>query len=203
MLAILFLSMPVHAVEQAEDDVSRKMIEQVQEAAAGLVSIECDFRQVKHLSMLQSEMVSEGKMYYKAGMLRWEYVAPYDYVFILSGGNAIIESSGKTEIIPVKSSRMFQQITGIMMDSVTGKCLSDGDDFSVSMHAGERCWIARLVPRKKELRQFFDCINLCIDTEERIVTSVEMIEKGGDRTVITMNNIKKNPDIDDSLFDAE
>ena len=31
----------------------------------------------------------------------------------------------------------------------------------------------------------------------------EMIEKGGDRTVITMNNIKKNPDIDDSLFDAE
>ena len=71
------------------------------------------------------------------------------------------------------------------------------------MHAGERCWIARLVPRKKELRQFFDCINLCIDTEERIVTSVEMIEKGGDRTVITMNNIKKNPDIDDSLFDAE
>ena len=92
MLAILFLSMPVHAVEQAEDDVSRKMIEQVQEAAAGLVSIECDFRQVKHLSMLQSEMVSEGKMYYKAGMLRWEYVAPYDYVFILSGGNAIIES---------------------------------------------------------------------------------------------------------------
>lgn len=189
------------AVSAAE---SQKMIEQVCVAAGKLSSLQCDFRQTKQLSLLKTALKSEGKMYYKGGkQLHWEYTSPYTYTFVLSGDKVMLKSAKNTDVIDVRSSKMFQQIARIMMNSVTGRCLTDEKDFKVTMFASGKEWIARLIPCQKELAQMFQEIRLHIDPEQQMVTTVELQEKSGDTTLIEMKNIQKNVTIDDEVFDIK
>lgn len=180
---------------------SKKMIEQVCAAAGKMQTLQCDFRQEKRLSLLETNMVSTGRMYYKGGKaLKWEYVSPYAYTFLLNGDKVMLGSQGKTDVIQVNSSKTFKQIARIMMHSITGKCLSDTEDFHVTMLVEGKEWVAELIPRQKELAQLFSRIRLHIDPKSQTATEVELTEKSGDLTRITMTNIKKNTPLDDALF---
>ena len=180
---------------------SKKMIEQVCAAAGKMQTLQCDFRQEKRLSLLETNMVSTGRMYYKGGKaLKWEYVSPYAYTFLLNGDKVMLGSQGKTDVIQVNSSKTFKQIARIMMHSITGKCLSDTEDFHVTMLVEGNEWVAELIPRQKELAQLFTSIRLHIDPKSQTATEVELTEKSGDLTRITMTNIKKNTPLDDALF---
>ena len=204
-LLIILVSFPfvTSAQQIADKGQSDRMIQQICMAAGELNSLQCDFRQIKQLPLLKTSMVSTGKMYYKEGrFLRWEYVAPYSYTFILNEDKAIVKSNGKTDVISVRSSKLFQQIARIMMNSITGKCLSDEGDFNVAMFVADEQWIAKLVPKQEELAQFFEQIQLFIDSKRQMVTIVELIEKGGDVTQIKLQNIVENAIIDDKMFSA-
>lgn len=194
----------ISAQEELNAEESRKMITAICDAASKIVTLQCDFKQDRQLSLLKTVMQSQGKMYYKGGkLLRWEYISPYTYTFILNGDKVMLKSSQKTDVLDVKSSKMFQQIARIMMNSVTGKCLSDAKDFEVTMYATKQEWIAKLVPRQKELQQLFDYIRLHIDADRQMVVSVELIEKNGDTTTIEMVNVKKNMAVDDAIYSVK
>lgn len=189
---------PVGAAE------SRKMIADVCTAAAEMTSLQCDFVQVKRLSLLKTDMTSRGKLYYKGGkLLRWEYTSPYTYTFVLNGDRVMLKSSEKTDVVSVRSSKMFQQIARIMLNSVTGRSLADGGDFEVTMYKSGTEWEARLVPQQKELAALFSEVRLHIDPKLRMVTVVELREWGGDTTRIEMRNVRKNGAIDDALFKVQ
>ena len=201
LVLIVLMPLYVSAQQAVGASESKKMIEEVCAAAGGITSLQCDFRQVKQLSLLKTAMVSQGKMYYRGGrLLRWEYVSPYTYTFILNDDKAMLKSMGKTDVVSVKSSKLFQQIARIMMHSITGKCLSDSELFSVAMYTVNGKWMARLAPKQKELAQFFSFVQLYIDPKMQMVTTVELIEKGGDVTEITLNGVKKNVGIPDAVF---
>jgi outer membrane lipoprotein carrier protein len=196
-----FVANAQKAVSGAE---STKMIAQVCEAAGKITSLQCDFVQEKHLSLLKTSMTSKGKMYYKGGrLLRWEYTSPYTYTFVINGEKVMMKSQQKTNVVDVKSSKMFQQIARIMMNSVTGRCLSDNKDFAVTMFTDNGKWMASLKPQQKEMAQMFSAIRLYVDPTSQMVTSVELVEKSGDTTVITMKNIEKNKGINDSIFSVK
>lgn len=189
------------AVSAAE---SKTMIERVCQAASKIETLQCDFRQTKHLTLMKTDMRSVGKMHYKGGrQLRWEYTSPYAYTFVLSGGKVTLKSQKKTDVINVSSSKMFQQIARIMMNSVTGQCLKDKKDFRVTMLTDGGEWLARLVPLQKEMAQMFSSITLHINPKSQMVTKVDMLEKSGDKTVIEMLNVKKNSPVSDAVFNVK
>lgn len=198
------MSVGVYAQQPADAAESRKMVAEVCAAAAEMTSLQCDFVQVKQLSLLQTVLTSEGKMYYKGGdRLRWEYTSPYVYTFVLNGDRVMLKSSEKTDVVSVRSSKMFQQIARIMLNSVTGRCLADGGDFRVTMYKGGKEWEARLVPQQKELAALFSEVCLHIDPKLRMVTVVELKERSGDTTRIEMKNVRKNETIDNAVFSVQ
>lgn len=198
------MSVGVYAQQPADAAESRKMVAEVCAAAAEMTSLQCDFVQVKQLSLLQTVLTSEGKMYYKGGdRLRWEYTSPYVYTFVLNGDRVMLKSSEKTDVVSVRSSKMFQQIARIMLNSVTGRCLADGGDFRVTMYKGGKEWEARLVPQQKELAALFSEVCLHIDPKLRMVTVVELKERSGDTTRIKMKNVRKNETIDNAVFSVQ
>ena len=198
------MSVGVYAQQPADAAESRKMVAEVCAAAAEMTSLQCDFVQVKQLSLLQTALTSEGKMYYKGGdRLRWEYTSPYVYTFVLNGDRVMLKSSEKTDVVSVRSSKMFQQIARIMLNSVTGRCLADGGDFRVTMYKGGKEWEARLVPQQKELAALFSEVCLHIDPKLRMVTVVELKERSGDTTRIKMKNVRKNETIDNAVFSVQ
>jgi outer membrane lipoprotein carrier protein len=153
---------------------------------------------------MNDKLVSKGKMFYKqSSQLRWQYVSPYAYTFIINGNKVMMQSSTKRNVIDVKSSRLFKSITQIMMNSVTGKSLSNSSDFKVRMFTGDGEWMAELTPVKKEMKQMFKVIKLYFNVKRGIVSTVEMVEKSGDNTVIELNNVQINKPVNESYFSVD
>lgn len=188
-------------LKEVDEARRREIIREVDKAASSLKTMQCDFVQTKRLSMLNEKIIAHGKMYYlRPGLLRWEYTRPYTYTFVLNGSKVMLKSAQKKDLIDVKSSRLFQEIVRIMMNSVTGKCLSEADDFRVTIHSGTDTWIARLTPQKKEMKQMFRHIVLHLDRSRMLVNAVEMVEKSGDTTLIELKNIRTNAPVDEKIF---
>lgn len=202
IISLLTFSLGMPAQTPVTADESAAMIAAVCKASK-VNTLQCDFRQTKQMSMLATSMVSEGRMYVKGGdRLRWEYTVPYTYTFILNKDRIMIKSAGKTNAIDIRTSKMFQQITNIMMSSITGRSLTDERYVQVAMFKTDNRWIAKLTPKQKEMRQMFDQIVLYINPNNHLVNTVELIEKSGDITTIELTTVKKDIPITDETFDV-
>jgi outer membrane lipoprotein carrier protein len=174
---------------------------EILQVAATVRTMQCDFVQTKHLRLLNSAMVSEGRMYYQqSNRLRWEYTAPYTYTFILNGQKVLLKNSRRQDVVDTSQNKLFREIARMMMSSVTGQNLADSKDFHTTFTTKPQEYVATLVPKRKDMRQMFQQIILHISRSQKMVTQVEMIEKKGDRTVIQLKNIKLNATIPPAVF---
>lgn len=193
LLASLFVT---QAQTTDEASIRRKL----NEATARITTMECDFEQTKQLSVLKDKMVSKGRMCYrKSDRLRWEYVSPYTYVFILNGKEVLLRNKNRSDIIDVEQNRMFREIVQIMLSSVVGNCLDD-KNFKSSLQATATEYVATLTPERKNMKQMFREITLRFDRKSSCVSRVELTEKNGDRTLIQLSNIRLNEPLSDRLF---
>jgi outer membrane lipoprotein carrier protein len=143
-------------------------------------------------------------MYYsQQNRLRWEYVTPYTYTFILNDAKVLIKNNHRNDVIDVNQNKMFKEIARIMMNSVLGKCLSDEKDFKVSIVESKQEWVATLLPQRKDMRQMFQKIILRFNRLQSMVSRVELVEKNGDRTLIELQHVQKNVRLDELLFAIE
>ena len=195
-LLSFFLINPALAQKVTQAQVKQ----QISQAAFKLKSMQCDFVQTKHLKMLNDKVVSKGKMYYQqSDKLRWEYVSPYKYTFILNGSKVQLKNSKRNDVIDVQKNKLFKEIARIMMSSVVGNCMND-KSFKVTISDGKTEWIATMVPQRREMKQMFQTIKLHFNKQNSMVSMVELIEKNGDKTVIELKNIKTNVAIAPNIF---
>ena len=172
--------------------------------ASAVKTMECDFVQTKHLKLLNDKLVSKGRMYYqKSDKLRWEYVTPYTYTFILNADKVLLKNQRRNDVIDVKQNKMFKEIARIMMNSVVGQCLTDDKAFKTTVTATSTAWIATLLPQRKDMKGMFQKIILHFNKQKGQVAQVELIEKNGDRTLIELKNTVVNRAIDGKLFDVK
>ena len=194
---MMCLALTLSAQTQGKEAIRAK----INKAAQEMRTMQCDFTQTKYSKMLNDQMVSKGRMCYKQkNMLRWEYVSPYTYTFILNDTQVLLKNEHRNDIIDTKQNKMFKEIASIMMNSVIGTSLTDRKSFKTSVKDTPAEWIATLVPQSKELKQMFTSIVLHFNKEKSVVVKVEMFEKNGDTTVIALNNIIKNKKIDAKIF---
>ena len=167
-----------------------------------MTAMQCQFTQTKSMKLLSREMKSEGVMYFKKpDKLRWQYTSPYDYTFILNGDKVRIKSTKSTQDINVQGNKMFRQITSIILNSITGDGLKSTSDFGVEMYKSDKGYFAKLYPKKKEVKQIYNVIEIHFDTALTMVNMVKMEEKTGDVTLVRLNNIKTNAPVNETLFD--
>ena len=202
-ISLLFLFSLFFSVAQAQD--SEVQIKQkIAAAAQAMTSLQCDFVQTKQLKMLNDKMVSEGRMYYsQKDKLRWEYVKPYQYTFIMNGDRVLLKNRERCDVIDVRQNKLFREIANIMLSSVGGNCLSDDRTFKTSISTTGGEWVATLLPQRKDMKQMFQKIILHFDQRQATVSRVELVEKNGDQTTIDLKNIRKNETIAPRTFAVE
>lgn len=177
------------------------IIAKINAAVSKIETMQCDFVQTKHMKMLNNKMVSTGIMAYKqSDKLRWEYKKPYTYVFILNGTKVYLKKESRNDVIDIKQNKVFKSIAEIMMNSVIGKCLTNNQEFKVSISDVNNQWVASLIPQKKELKQMYSKIILYFGKASSIIQKVEMIEKNGDKTIIELKNVKLNKPVNANSF---
>lgn len=178
-----------------------EVISKINTAASNLKSMTCTFVQTKHLSLLSDKMVSKGVMQYKQpNKLNWQYTSPYDYRFIFNGTKVYVGNKSKKDVIDTNTNKMFKEIARIMMNTVTGKALSNKNDFTVSVAADKNTWTVTLIPKKKELKSMFAKIQLVFTQTNIMISEINIFEKNNDRTNIKLSNIVKNGTVKDSYF---
>lgn len=188
----------------AQNFNEQRAIQEISNAASAIKTLQCDFVQTKSLKMLGDKMVSKGKMYCsQPNQLRWEYISPYSYIFILNNNNVLLKKGNRSDVIDVNQNKMFKEIARIMMNSVLGKSLTDKKDFKVIVSGNSQQYTATLVPLKKDMKQMFTKIMLHYDVKAGMVKKVDMFEKNGDNTVIELVNIKKNSQINASVYSVK
>lgn len=179
----------------------KEAITTINKAASGLKSMSCNFTQTKYLSLLSDKMVSEGKMYYRqSDKLRWEYTTPYSYLFIFNGTKVYVGGNNRKDVIDTNTNKVFKEVARIMMNTVTGKALSDSSDFSVDIESSGTNWIVTLVPKKKDIKQMFSKIVLTFTKSNTMISEINIYEKNGDRTNIKLKNITTDTSLNESLF---
>lgn len=179
----------------------KEVIAKINAAASNLKSMSCSFVQTKHLSLLSDKMVSKGTMHYKQpNKLNWQYTAPYDYRFIFNGTKVYVGNKSKKDVIDTNTNKVFREIARIMMNTVTGKALSNAADFTVSVAANSSNWIVTLVPKKKEMKSMFAKIELVFTKSNTMISEINIFEKNNDRTNIKLSNTVNNGPVKDSYF---
>jgi outer membrane lipoprotein-sorting protein len=165
-----------------------------------IFSIKSDFIQVKNLSMLTDKITSRGKFWYqKRSKVRLEYTHPFSYLMIINNNNVLIKDNNKTTTVSVKSSKIFNQISRIMLDCVEGTAM-ENKDFDIKVFEDKETFLIEMTPVTKGLKEFFKNINIIVEKKNYTVDRLDMIEVSGDNTVMTFNNKETNIEISDAKF---
>lgn len=197
LLALLITGSVVASAQSDEAAIRQK----INAATASMQSMQASFVQTKTIRMLDDKLVSKGRMYYsRSDKLRWEYVSPYTYTFVLNGAKVKMNKGDRSGVVDVNQSKVFKEIARLMMNTVVGRCLDDDKDFAVSISSSQKEWIATLTPKNKNMKQMFASIVLRFDRQRSVVTSVLITERNGDTTLIQLSDIKLNTAVDAKLF---
>ena len=180
-----------------------KFKEQFSAASLKTNSLKSDFVQEKNLSMLSEKIVSKGKFWFKkSNKVRMEYNHPFQYLMIINQDKVYIKDGQKENKMSSKSNKLFQQINRIMVDCMQGTALNN-TDFKTRLFEGKSAYLVELTPVVKGMREMFKTITVYVDKKDFSVMNLEMLELGGDNTVIRFINKELNTTLADTLFDTK
>lgn len=202
LMGLLGCSVALSAQYQnATEEQKKEIINKVTQVSGEMNTMQCDFTQVKELSFMDDKVTSEGKMFFKkTNKIRWEYTKPIQYVFSMDGQNVKMTSGGNTTTIPASQNKLFSEISRVMVGGVSGSGLVDSPDFDSDFFVGNGDYKVVLTPKKKEIKDLFSSIQLYVGKSDIRIRSVELIEKSGDKTTITLKNVQVNTAINDAVF---
>jgi len=173
----------------------------IKETARNTQSISSDFTQEKEMSMIREKIVSKGKFYFKKEkMLRWEYIQPFSYLIIIRNDQISIRDENKVNQFSVQSNKVFQEINRVILGSIRGTLVGDGQNFRAAFTEDPAHWIVRLKTLSPRLKESLSEIVIWFDRKDCSVSRLDMYEPGGDCTRITFTEKKLNPPLADEKF---
>lgn len=172
----------------------------INEASKSIRTLQCGFTQEKTVSILETKMVSTGRMFYKEGKLCWEYIEPYSYRFVMNGDKVMMSNESGDNVIDVRGNRMFRKLSEIIIGGIDGTGITDTDSFDLTFSAGKDVVVVRMVPRLREMKSMFQAIELHFSTRDYMVGKIVLNEESGDNSVITLRDRILNQPIDEKVF---
>jgi len=186
---------------QATEVEQKDFIRKISETSEQMKTLQCDFVQKKTFSILAEELVSEGRLYFKQkNKIRWEYRKPYLFEFVMNGDKIMVNSEGAKNIIDVSTSKIFNEMSKMIVAGINGSGIFDPAKFSFKFTIGTKDIMVVLSPKQKEIKQMFKIITICLNAMDYTVNTVEFEEFNGDKTFITMKNKQINKELNDEIF---
>lgn len=174
--------------------------EKVLKTAQATKSIQSDFTQTKHLSVLENDIVSEGKLYFKSpNLVKWEYTKPYKNSAVFKNDKLLVNNEGKKDEMDLSSNRMFKSLNTLIVNSIKGD-MFDESQFEIFYFGLANGYLVKFIPKDKRLKKFIASFELKFDKELTQVIEVKLIEPNDDDTTIVFKNKQLNSTVPDSVF---
>ncbi len=193
------LTAQVPATPMKDKDAFKKKLVQM---TATVNTLESDFIQEKNLSVLASKIISKGHFCYrKENHIRWEYLSPYKYLIIISGGKIFVKEEKNQKQYDIQSNRMFQEMNKFISGCIQGDILNNEKDYKAGYFEDEKSYFVRLIPNADAMKKMLSEVQIWFNRNDLTVTRIVMLEPGGDYTRIDFTNKKVNTDIPLEKFD--
>lgn len=168
-----------------------------------LMNLESDFVQTKNLSMLKDKIVSKGKFYYKKNnKVRIEYFKPYTYLMIINQNTMLVKDEQKKSNYNTRSNKIMQSINNIMLDCMSGNVYNN-KEFSTQVFESGKEYFLSLTPTTSTMKKMFSRIEVSLNKTTFQVLRLNMIENGGDNTVMVFSNQNTTRNLDEILFSTK
>lgn len=173
----------------------------IREACGSIRTMQCEFVQERHLEMLSDKPVAKGRMWFDGKNVRWEYISPEPFLFIMDGTSVLLQGKER-RISEIKTDRRFSRIAKLAEGNniLLGQGLGDIPDFDAALTREKGVLIVELTPTRRDFQLMFRMVRLHFGADYR-VQKIELMEKGSDRTVITLKNQKYNAEIPAKTFE--
>ena len=201
IIVILFtISLGAQSLKKVPQEQQEKIIYNIEKNVSSVKTIQCDFQQIKNVSLLNDKVISKGKMFFSNGNLRWEYQIPYHYAFVVFNQQVFVKSENEIKKMDVQSSQFYKRIAQLMVSTISGNNLSQNNEFNVELYSIGTKYVAKLIPKQNKLKKMFVDINLHFNNAQNLVEKIVINEASGDKTTIEIMNAKTNVIITDSVF---
>lgn len=185
---LLFLVLVTPALSQQAAELDNLI-----EKQKAIQSLTATFVQEKNSTMLKEPLISEGSFYFKTpGKVAWIYT---DQVEIISNGHELTvyyPQIREAEIVPVHSS-IIRLPLNFNLDELQ-------QYFELTLTRKHDQYVVTLIPLD-ESSLFLKMIITLLQTG--VPQTVEMFEKGGDRSIIKFSKQVINKDLSDELFNKQ
>jgi len=173
----------------------QKMVEQSQK----ITTLQCTFVQEKTSTLVSGKATAKGILLYQSpSMLRWEYSEPTVSTLILNGNNAILLNKNGQK---TGNEKMLKQLGGIIISMINGDGIVKNMQFTAEFYELDNTQtLIVLFPLQKRLKDFYNKIEIKIETKTMLANSVIFYEKSGDKMVISFANKVLNAEIAQSKF---
>lgn len=183
---------------EVKGEALQKMLLEITRVSEQIKTLECRFKQRKTISVLAETAEAEGMMYYqKADRMRWEYLKPDAYYFVMNGNKSVMKKNGETD--RGGSARIFGEIAKMIMGSISGKKLVDEERFVSEYSGNKEIFRISLQPKNRRMLQMISLLVMEFDIKEHAIRSVEMWQ-GEDVTRIEFMEKKVNGALTEGLF---
>ncbi|MEZ4930254.1 MAG: outer membrane lipoprotein carrier protein LolA [Chitinophagales bacterium] len=200
-IGFIFISALGFSQEYTKISNSKALEQKIIATNSAASTLQASFTQEKHMSILNKPFVSTGKFYYKnPDKMRWEYMVPFSYIVVLKNNKVSIKDGDDLQNYDMSNNAIFKEINNTMGGMMSGKMLED-ENFSKSFYESKNAYKVVLLPNSDKIKSFIEEIHLFLNKETLLINSVEMLENGGDKTVILFENIKQNSPINEVVFD--
>jgi outer membrane lipoprotein-sorting protein len=173
----------------------------MKEAALRTSSLTADFSQEKEMTMMEENIISDGKFFFKKEkLLRWEYIHPYRYVIIINNDKITLQDGERTSTFNTQTGKEFREINNLIIGSINGTLLNDDKNFAPSFFDSPDASVVKLKPLAPGLKATLSEIAIWIDKTTLTVNKLEMTEVNGDKTRIAFSGKQINKPVPDEKF---
>ena len=170
------------------------------EVSKSTKTISNDFKQSKHLEFLSNDIISYGKLVFKApNLIKWEYQKPFKYSVVFKDNQLFIDDDGTKSNIDLSANKAFKSLNSLIIKSVKGD-MFDEEKFDISYFKNAKNYIIRFTSKDKSLKEFIKQFELVFDKKSFNVLQIKMIESSEDFTTIKFLNQTINKPVSDAIF---
>jgi len=201
LIICFFCAQHMGAQEVLTQEEEQAFKQEVIQNAKETQTIVSDFVQYKHLSFLNNDIETKGKLVFMApSKIKWEYTDPYEYSAIFKEDKLYINDGGNKTNIDIGSNKMFKSFNKLIVNSIKGD-MFDENEFSISYFKTTEGYLVRFVPKDKTIHEYISSFELTFIKGIADVSEVRMIEPSEDYTRIVFENKKLNTTVSNAVFD--